>query len=208
MAIEALKHGKNVYSAVPMATDIEEIKEIVRLVGETGLTYSMGETGIYRPASIFCRQKYKSGEITVGDMKSAISLDKGERRVEIAGYIQALENANKSRSIVWRALHPFKNSTERREASLMKKTFVDGVGGENAYREIALAAYETFEGHKRANENLAVDMIRAKEELNRMVKMNEAMKESIVIDGFDRERFEERSSRVDQPAKAAVEKQL
>ncbi len=62
MAIEALKHGKNVYSAVPMALKIEEIKEIVRLVAETGLTYSMGETGIYRPASIFCRQKYKAGE--------------------------------------------------------------------------------------------------------------------------------------------------
>ena len=66
MAIAALKAGKNVYSAVPMATSIEEIKEIVRLVGETGLTYSMGETGIYRPASIFCRQKYKSGEM--GDL--------------------------------------------------------------------------------------------------------------------------------------------
>ena len=66
MAIEALKAGKNVYSAVPMATDIEEIKEIVRLVGETGLTYSMGETGIYRPAAIFCRKKYASGEI--GDL--------------------------------------------------------------------------------------------------------------------------------------------
>jgi predicted dehydrogenase len=63
MAIAALKHGMNVYSAVPMATSIEEIKEIVRLVGETGLTYSMGETGIYRPAAIFCRQKYKSGEM-------------------------------------------------------------------------------------------------------------------------------------------------
>lgn len=63
MAIAALKAGKNVYSAVPMATDIEEIKEIVRLVGETGLTYSMGETGIYRPASIFCRQKYATGEM-------------------------------------------------------------------------------------------------------------------------------------------------
>ncbi len=66
MAIEALKHGKNVYSAVPMALKIDEIKEIVRLVGETGLTYSMGETGIYRPASIFCRQKYKAGEF--GDL--------------------------------------------------------------------------------------------------------------------------------------------
>ncbi|MDP4133795.1 MAG: Gfo/Idh/MocA family oxidoreductase [Bacillota bacterium] len=66
MAIAALKAGKNVYSAVPMATSVEEIKEIVRLVKETGLTYSMGETGIYRPAAIFCRQKYASGEM--GDM--------------------------------------------------------------------------------------------------------------------------------------------
>ena len=63
MAIEALKAGKHVYSAVPMATDIGEILEIVRLVRETGLTYSMGETGIYRPAAIFCRRKYASGEM-------------------------------------------------------------------------------------------------------------------------------------------------
>ena len=63
MAIAALKAGKHVYSAVPMALKADEILEIVRLVGETGLTYSMGETGIYRPASIFCRQKYAAGEI-------------------------------------------------------------------------------------------------------------------------------------------------
>ena len=66
MAIAALKAGKNVYSAVPMATDPKEIFEIVRLVKETGLTYSMGETGIYRPAAIFCREKFASGEM--GDM--------------------------------------------------------------------------------------------------------------------------------------------
>ena len=66
MAIAALKAGKHVYSAVPMALDIEEIKEIVRLAGETGLTYSMGETGIYRPAAIYCRQQYATGEM--GDM--------------------------------------------------------------------------------------------------------------------------------------------
>lgn len=66
MAIAALKAGKHVYSAVPMALKIEEIQEIVRLVEETGLTYMMGETGIYRPASIFCRQKYATGEM--GDM--------------------------------------------------------------------------------------------------------------------------------------------
>ena len=63
MAIAALEAGKHVYSAVPMALKVEEIMEIVRLVKETGLTYSMGETGIYRPASIFCRSKYRSGEI-------------------------------------------------------------------------------------------------------------------------------------------------
>ena len=66
MAIEALKHGKNVYSAVPMALKVEDIQEIVRLVKETGLTYMMGETGIYRPASIFCRRKYATGEM--GDL--------------------------------------------------------------------------------------------------------------------------------------------
>lgn len=63
MAIAALKAGKNVYSAVPMASTTAEIMEIVRLVRETGLTYSMGETGIYRPAAIFCREKFASGEM-------------------------------------------------------------------------------------------------------------------------------------------------
>lgn len=62
MAIAALNAGKHVYSAVPMAMDIEEIKEIVRLVEKTGLVYSMGETGIYRPASVFCRTRNANGE--------------------------------------------------------------------------------------------------------------------------------------------------
>lgn len=61
MAIAALKAGKNVYSAVPMSLKKEEIIEIVRLVKETGLTYMMGETGIYRPAAIYCRRKFASG---------------------------------------------------------------------------------------------------------------------------------------------------
>lgn len=66
MAIRALKAGKHVYSAVPMAIDVEEIREIVRLAEETGLTYSMGETGIYRPAAVFCRQGYREGKF--GDL--------------------------------------------------------------------------------------------------------------------------------------------
>lgn len=63
MAISALKAGKHVYSAVPMALDIDDILEIVRLVKETGLTYIMGETGIYRLASIYCRKKFATNEM-------------------------------------------------------------------------------------------------------------------------------------------------
>ena len=66
MAIDALKAGKHVYSAVPMSMEIPEILEICELVRKTGLTYSMGETGHYRPATIFCRKKFQSGEM--GDM--------------------------------------------------------------------------------------------------------------------------------------------
>lgn len=63
MAIAALEAGKNVYSAVPMSMSIAEIEQIIALVRKTGLTYSMGETGHYRPATIFCRQKFLSGEM-------------------------------------------------------------------------------------------------------------------------------------------------
>lgn len=61
MVIKSLKAGKHVYSAVPCATDIEEIKEIERLVRETRLTYHMGETGYYRAPAIFCREEYAKG---------------------------------------------------------------------------------------------------------------------------------------------------
>lgn len=65
MVIEALKAGKNVYSAVPCAISVDEIKEIARLVEETRLTYSMGETGYYRAAAIYCREQFAKG--TFGD---------------------------------------------------------------------------------------------------------------------------------------------
>ena len=61
MVIEALKAGKHVYSAVPCSLKPEEIAEIARLVKETRLTYSMGETGFYRAPAIFCRQEFEKG---------------------------------------------------------------------------------------------------------------------------------------------------
>ncbi len=61
MVIDALKAGKHVYSAVPGAVTVDEIIEIEKLVRETRLTYSMGETGYYRAAAIFCRREFAKG---------------------------------------------------------------------------------------------------------------------------------------------------
>ena len=61
MAIAALKAGKHVYSAVPCSLSIDEIMEIEKLVRQTRLTYSMGETGYYRAAAIFCRREFAKG---------------------------------------------------------------------------------------------------------------------------------------------------
>ena len=63
VVIQALKHGKHVYSAVPMASEVEECQEIVDLVKKTGLTYMMGETCVYYTSSMFCREKYLAGEM-------------------------------------------------------------------------------------------------------------------------------------------------
>jgi len=61
MVADALRAGKHVYSSVPCATSIEEIVEIEKLVRETRLTYSMGETGFYRGPTVFCRREYAKG---------------------------------------------------------------------------------------------------------------------------------------------------
>ena len=61
MVIRALKAGKHVYSSVPCAVSVDEIKEIERLVRETRLTYSMGETGFYRAPACFCRKEFAKG---------------------------------------------------------------------------------------------------------------------------------------------------
>lgn len=61
LVCRALKAGKHVYSAVPMASTVEECEQIVQLVKETGLTYMMGETCIYYPCSMYCRRELAKG---------------------------------------------------------------------------------------------------------------------------------------------------
>ena len=62
LVVAALRAGKHVYSAVPMAISSEEIAEIILAVRETGLTYMMGETSYYNPATIYARDKFAASQ--------------------------------------------------------------------------------------------------------------------------------------------------
>ena len=56
LAVRALRAGKHVYSAVPMAVSVEEVAVIIEAVRDTGLVYMMGETSYYNPATVYARQ--------------------------------------------------------------------------------------------------------------------------------------------------------
>ena len=60
-AVAALDAGKDVYCAVPMACTPEECKEIIDAVKRTKRTYMMGETCIYYPCSMYCKQEMEKG---------------------------------------------------------------------------------------------------------------------------------------------------
>ncbi len=62
-SIKALKAGKHVACTVPMATTLEECKEIVRLTEETGLTYMMMETVVYAREFLYMKELYGKGEL-------------------------------------------------------------------------------------------------------------------------------------------------
>jgi predicted dehydrogenase len=61
--IAALKAGKHVACTVPMATTLDECRQIVELVKETGLTYMMMETVVYSREFLFVKEMYQSGEL-------------------------------------------------------------------------------------------------------------------------------------------------
>ncbi|MDA0196433.1 MAG: Gfo/Idh/MocA family oxidoreductase [Bacteroidetes bacterium] len=66
-SIAALKAGKHVACTVPMATTVEECKEIVELVEATGLTYMMMETVVYSREFLFVKEMYEKGDL--GDLQ-------------------------------------------------------------------------------------------------------------------------------------------
>ena len=63
MSIAALKAGKHVSCTVPMATTIEECKQIVELVRKTGLKYTMAETVVYAREYLFMKELLDKGEL-------------------------------------------------------------------------------------------------------------------------------------------------
>ncbi len=62
LVVQALRAGKHVYSAVPMAISADEIAAIIDTVRETGLTYMMGETSHYNPAVVYARDMIAKSE--------------------------------------------------------------------------------------------------------------------------------------------------
>jgi predicted dehydrogenase len=61
-AVQALRAGKHVYSAVPTGVTVEEVGELVRAVEETGRIYMLGETSYYYPEALYCRERFAAGD--------------------------------------------------------------------------------------------------------------------------------------------------
>lgn len=62
-SLKALRAGKHVACTVPMATTVEECRQIVEAVKETGLTYMMMETVVYAREFLFMKELYEKGEL-------------------------------------------------------------------------------------------------------------------------------------------------
>ena len=67
MSLKALDAGKHVMCTVPMATTIDECRQIVEKVNETGLKYMMAETVVYSREFLFIKEMYEKGEL--GDIQ-------------------------------------------------------------------------------------------------------------------------------------------
>jgi predicted dehydrogenase len=62
-SIQALKAGKHVACTVPMATTVDECRQIVALTEKTGLTYMMMETVVYAREFLYMKELYDNGEL-------------------------------------------------------------------------------------------------------------------------------------------------
>ncbi|MGI6336902.1 MAG: Gfo/Idh/MocA family protein [Eubacteriales bacterium] len=146
MAIRALEAGKNVYSAVPCAVDVADIREIARLAGKKRLLYSMGETGYYRAATMFCRREYAAGSFgsfvyaesqynhDIRNMEQSFRSSGGEDWKRYAG-IPPFFYPTHSTSMILGAL-PGVYATEVSAMGFRgsPRSDIFGIGGQNIYR--------------------------------------------------------------------------
>jgi predicted dehydrogenase len=63
MSLKALDAGKHVMCTVPMATTVDECRQIVEKVQQTGLKYMMAETVVYSREFLFIKDLYEKGEL-------------------------------------------------------------------------------------------------------------------------------------------------
>jgi predicted dehydrogenase len=63
MSLKALDAGKHVMCTVPMATTIDECRQIVEKVQATGLKYMMAETVVYSREFLYIKELYDKGEL-------------------------------------------------------------------------------------------------------------------------------------------------
>lgn len=63
MSLRALDAGKHVMCTVPMATTIDECRQIVEKVAATGLKYMMAETVVYSREYLYIKHMYDTGEL-------------------------------------------------------------------------------------------------------------------------------------------------
>ena len=61
-AIECMKRGKHVVSAVPAAMNLDDCHRLKEMKEKTGLAYMMHESSYYRQPGIAARELYKAGE--------------------------------------------------------------------------------------------------------------------------------------------------
>ena len=62
LVVRALDSGKDVYSAVPMAVTVEDCKRIIDATVRSGKVYMMGETCVYYPSSMYCKEAHAEGK--------------------------------------------------------------------------------------------------------------------------------------------------
>jgi predicted dehydrogenase len=79
-SIAALRAGKHVACTVPMATTIEECKEIVRASRESGKLYMMMETAVYTREFLYVKELRDSGKL------GRIQFMRGSHQQEMAGW--------------------------------------------------------------------------------------------------------------------------